>query len=76
MEVKGKVKCTLRRVKGSDLAGKRRKCGFTDVERISRGKGFVTFSKYSLIAFVLWVDVTAMKKVSKVHDVWSEQTFN
>lgn len=45
-------------------------------QRILRGKGFVTFNKYSLIAFVLQVEDTAKKKVSKVHDLRDKQTFN
>lgn len=45
-------------------------------QRILRGKRFVTFNKYSLIAFVLQVEDTAKKKVSKVHDLWDKQTFN
>lgn len=32
--------------------------------------------QYLFIAFVLWVDDTAMKKVSKVHDLRGEQTCN
>lgn len=58
------------------MTGEERMGGVVSCQRILRGKRFVTFNKYSLIAFVLWVEDTAKKKVSKVHDLWYKQTFN
>ena len=57
------------------MGGKHGECSFTDV-RVSREEAFVAFSKYSLTAFALWVEDTAVEKVTKVHDLRGKQTFN
>lgn len=49
--------------------------GFHKCQRISKRKWFVTFNKYSIIAFVLWVEDSAVKKVRKVHDLGGENRY-
>lgn len=42
-----------------EVEGKPTESGFHRCQRILIGKGFVTFNKYSIIAFVLWVENSA-----------------
>lgn len=44
------------------MIGEERMENGVSCQRILRGKGFVTFNKYSLIAFVLQVEDTAKKR--------------